>query len=163
MTLKSHPSTDKILARASLERSNQDSKDASLPSSSPIKMNSLTPMRLCTRRICSPLTRPLTRSPTGLRPPSFPLARLPRMVSTNAFQFAEGEDFQQLARDAEALLQQGWAQDGDGMGVTKTFHFKSYFKAVVSVKSISQHLDRGCLSAYYGEADRLIYLRHLLI
>jgi pterin-4a-carbinolamine dehydratase len=48
------------------------------------------------------------------------------------FTFAEGEDTQQLTRDAESLLQQGWARDGDGMGVTKTFHFKSYFKAVVS-------------------------------
>lgn len=52
-------------------------------------------------------------------------------MASSAFQFAEGEDAQQLARDADALLQQGWAQDGDGMGVTKTFHFKSYFKAVV--------------------------------
>lgn len=53
-------------------------------------------------------------------------------MASSAFQFAEGEDAQQLAHDADALLQRGWAQDGDGMGVTKTFHFKSYFKAVVS-------------------------------
>jgi hypothetical protein len=53
-------------------------------------------------------------------------------MSSSAFQFAEGEDAQQLTRDANALLQQGWAQDGDMMGVIKTFHFKSYFKAVVS-------------------------------
>jgi 4a-hydroxytetrahydrobiopterin dehydratase len=53
------------------------------------------------------------------------------MAST--LRFAEGEDTQQLKRDAEALLQQGWALDGEGMGITKTFHFKSYFKAVVSV------------------------------
>jgi hypothetical protein len=52
------------------------------------------------------------------------------MAST--LQFAEGEDRQQLTRDAEALLQQGWTLDGEGMGITKTFHFKSYFKAVVS-------------------------------
>lgn len=49
-----------------------------------------------------------------------------------ALQFAEGEDTQQLTRDTEALLQGGWALDTEGMGVTKTFHFKSYFKAVVS-------------------------------
>ena len=55
-----------------------------------------------------------------------------RRMATNAFKFAEGEDTQQLARDAETLLAQGWARDGDGMGVTKTFYFKSYFKAVVS-------------------------------
>lgn len=84
-------------------------------------------MRLCARRIS---ITPLTRLP-NLHAPAFPLTRsFPRMASS-AFQFAEGEDAQQLARDADALLQQGWAQDGDGMGVTKTFHFKSYFKAVV--------------------------------
>ncbi|KAJ5123853.1 Pterin-4-alpha-carbinolamine dehydratase family protein [Penicillium bovifimosum] len=59
------------------------------------------------------------------------------MASTRAFQFAEGEDTQQLARDAEALLKKGWAQDGDAMGVTKTFHFKSYFKAVAFVNMIA--------------------------
>lgn len=58
-------------------------------------------------------------------------------MASSAFQFAEGEDVQQLARDADALLQQGWVQDGDGMGVTKTFHFKSYFKAVVSYYFLS--------------------------
>lgn len=85
-------------------------------------------MRLCSRRIS---ITPLTRLPNLHRP----LTRsFPRMASS-AFQFAEGEDAQQLARDANALLQQGWAQDGDGMGVTKTFHFKSYFKAVVSYYS----------------------------
>lgn len=39
---------------------------------------------------------------------------------------------QQLACEAEALVQRGWTRDGDGMGVAKTFHFKSYFKAIVS-------------------------------
>ena len=47
--------------------------------------------------------------------------------------FAEGEDAAQLGPDTEALQQQGWALDADGIGVTKTFYFKSYFKAVVSV------------------------------
>lgn len=51
--------------------------------------------------------------------------------SAPAARFAEGEDPQQLGPDTELLLQQGWALDGNGMGVTKTFHFKSYFKAVV--------------------------------
>ncbi|OQD62096.1 hypothetical protein PENPOL_c014G04833 [Penicillium polonicum] len=93
-------------------------------------MNCLT-SRLCARRIS---ITPLTRLP--LHTP-FPLTRsFPRMASS-AFQFAEGEDVQQLARDADALLQQGWVQDGDGMGVTKTFHFKSYFKAVAFVNMIA--------------------------
>ena len=46
--------------------------------------------------------------------------------------FAEGEDPQKLGSDTAALQQQGWTLDPDGMGVTKTFYFKSYFKAVVS-------------------------------
>lgn len=55
-----------------------------------------------------------------------------RMASSvPAPRFAEGEDPQQLGPDTETLQQQGWALDADGMGVTKTFHFKSYFKAVV--------------------------------
>lgn len=55
---------------------------------------------------------------------------------SSSFHFAEGEDVQQLTRDADSLLQQGWARDGDGKGITKTFHFKSYFKAVVSVCTV---------------------------
>ena len=81
-------------------------------------MNSLTSLRLGARPL-----RSITRS---LQAPAF----RPRMASS--FQFAEGEDAPQLTRDAEALLRQGWARDVDGMGITKTFHFKSYFKAVVS-------------------------------
>ena len=65
-------------------------------------------------------------------------------MASSAFQFAEGEDAQQLAHDADALLQRGWAQDGDGMGVTKTFHFKSYFKAVVSLCYFLSDLDWDC-------------------
>ncbi|KAJ5471720.1 hypothetical protein N7530_009077 [Penicillium desertorum] len=92
-------------------------------------MNGLTSMRLCARLS----KRPFTGLPK-LQAPAFP--QFPRM-SSSAFQFAEGEDAQQLTRDANALLQQGWAQDGDMMGVTKTFHFKSYFKAVAFVNMIA--------------------------
>ncbi|CAP86837.1 Pc20g15080 [Penicillium rubens Wisconsin 54-1255] len=95
-------------------------------------MNCLTSMHLCARHLSK---RPFTRLPK-LQAPAFPLRQFPRMASS-AFQFAEGEDAQQLTRDADALLQQGWAQDGDGMGVTKTFHFKSYFKAVAFVNMIA--------------------------
>lgn len=61
------------------------------------------------------------------------------MVSTAPTpRFAEGEDPQQLGPDTETLRQQGWALDADGMGVTKTFSFKSYFKAVVGGSHSSQ-------------------------
>jgi hypothetical protein len=56
-------------------------------------------------------------------------------MATNTVEprFAEGEDAAQLGPDMQTLLlEQGWALDTDGMGVTKTFYFKSYFKAVVS-------------------------------
>lgn len=53
------------------------------------------------------------------------------MASNISARFAEGEDTQQLGSDTQTLQQQGWALDSEGMGVTKTFHFKSYFKAVV--------------------------------
>ncbi|KAJ5618410.1 hypothetical protein N7528_007053 [Penicillium herquei] len=58
-------------------------------------------------------------------------------MASNVAQFAEGEDPQQMSSDTAALQDQGWALDTDGMGVTKTFHFKSYFKAVAFVNLIA--------------------------
>ncbi|KAJ5784308.1 Pterin-4-alpha-carbinolamine dehydratase family protein [Penicillium pulvis] len=57
--------------------------------------------------------------------------------STPAPRFAEGEDPHQLSSDTTTLQQQGWALDAEGMGVTKTFHFKSYFKAVSFLNMIA--------------------------
>ncbi|KAJ5881458.1 uncharacterized protein N7529_000130 [Penicillium soppii] len=85
-------------------------------------MNSLASLRFCARSL-----RPTLHSPASIF--------MTRKMSS--FQFAEGEDPQQLTRAAETLLQQGWARDGDGMGVTKTFHFKSYFKAVAFVNAVA--------------------------
>ncbi|KAJ5175828.1 uncharacterized protein N7482_001705 [Penicillium canariense] len=64
---------------------------------------------------------------------------LGRMASNTAEpRFAEGEHAAQLGPETQTLLQQqGWALDTDGMGVTKTFHFKSYFKAVSFVNLIA--------------------------
>jgi hypothetical protein len=50
-------------------------------------------------------------------------------------QFAEGVDGSQLQTELNTLLEQGWALDEDGMGVKKTFYFKTYFKAVVCLFS----------------------------
>ncbi|KAI2789243.1 hypothetical protein POX_e07273 [Penicillium oxalicum] len=59
--------------------------------------------------------------------------------STAEPRFAEGEDAAQLGPDMQSLLQQqGWALDADGMGITKTFHFKTYFKAV-RIGSVDVH------------------------
>lgn len=95
----------------------------------PYTMGSLPALRLCGR---ISLQRPVVtsvRQPRLLRATSQQL----RMVCNSpAPRFAEGEDPQQLGSDTAALQQQGWTLDTEGMGVTKTFYFKSYFKAVVS-------------------------------
>lgn len=92
-------------------------------------MNRLPALRLSWRVF---LQRPAPNRP--LYRPSLPSHSL-RMASNSpapAPRFAEGEDPQQLGSDTVALQQQGWTLDTDGMGVTKTFYFKSYFKAAVS-------------------------------
>jgi hypothetical protein len=68
--------------------------------------------------------------------------------------FAEGEDPQQLGSDTAALQQQGWTLDADGMGVTKTFHFKSYFKAVVS-DAVQSPIEPGLTGSVLREPDRV--------
>ncbi|GLI75738.1 hypothetical protein PoHVEF18_004000 [Penicillium ochrochloron] len=72
--------------------------------------------------------------------------------------FAEGEDAAQLGPDMQTLLQQeGWALDTDGMGVTKTFYFKSYFKAVsfvnliASESSVKKH--HPTMTVRFGSVD----------
>ncbi|KAB8069835.1 transcriptional coactivator/pterin dehydratase [Aspergillus leporis] len=52
-------------------------------------------------------------------------------------QFAEGVDGSQLQTELNTLLEQGWALDEDGMGVKKTFYFKTYFKAVSFVNVVA--------------------------
>lgn len=58
-----------------------------------------------------------------------------RMASStnqpSTIRFSEGEDTEQVVRGLNSLRQRGWQLDQDGMGVTKTFYFKAYFKAVV--------------------------------
>jgi 4a-hydroxytetrahydrobiopterin dehydratase len=46
-------------------------------------------------------------------------------------QISLGEDAEQVQGGLEGLLEKGWVLDGEGMGIKKTFHFRSYFKAVV--------------------------------
>lgn len=53
-------------------------------------------------------------------------------MASNTPLFAEGEDLKQLEPDTEVLRQQGWVLDDQRTGVSKTFGFKSYFKAAVS-------------------------------
>lgn len=58
-----------------------------------------------------------------------------RMASStgqpSTIRFSEGEDTAQVTAGLNSLRQRGWQLDQDGMGVTKTFYFKAYFKAVV--------------------------------
>ncbi|KAJ5907380.1 Transcriptional coactivator/pterin dehydratase [Penicillium taxi] len=60
------------------------------------------------------------------------------MLSSNPVpRFADGEDSSQLGSETKSLQEQGWVLDTDGMGFTKTFSFKSYFKAVSFVNMIA--------------------------
>lgn len=45
---------------------------------------------------------------------------------------SEGQDAKTLTAEAEALTENGWALDDQEMGFQKTFHFKTYTKALVS-------------------------------
>lgn len=47
--------------------------------------------------------------------------------------FAEGADTSDTRAGLDAIIQRGWALDEEGMGIKKTFYFKSYFKAVVGL------------------------------
>ncbi|KAI2741984.1 hypothetical protein DTO013F2_8647 [Penicillium roqueforti] len=51
--------------------------------------------------------------------------------------FAEGENSEQLTSDTKLLQEQRWALDDQRIGISKTFHFKSYFKAASFVSSIA--------------------------
>lgn len=89
-----------------------------------------------------------------MTPRTTPLNQV-RMASNKVEpRFAEGEDAAQLGPDMQTLLQQqGWALDADGMGVKKTFYFKSYFKAVVST-STAVLCKRAILCALYSDIPR---------
>ncbi|GIC85376.1 4a-hydroxytetrahydrobiopterin dehydratase [Aspergillus udagawae] len=41
-----------------------------------------------------------------------------------------GEDAEQVQQGLKALLEKGWVLDGEGMGIQKTFYFRTYFKSV---------------------------------
>ncbi|EAW18814.1 4a-hydroxytetrahydrobiopterin dehydratase [Aspergillus fischeri NRRL 181] len=46
-------------------------------------------------------------------------------------QISQGEDAEQVRGGLDRLLEKGWVLDGEGMGIQKTYYFRSYFKAVV--------------------------------
>ncbi|KAE8393605.1 transcriptional coactivator/pterin dehydratase [Aspergillus alliaceus] len=52
-------------------------------------------------------------------------------------QFAKGMDASQLQPELDKLLEQEWVLDEDGMGVKKTYYFKTYFKAVSFVNVVA--------------------------
>ncbi|ODM16085.1 hypothetical protein SI65_08519 [Aspergillus cristatus] len=64
-----------------------------------------------------------------------------RMASStnqpSTIRFSEGEETEQVATGLNSLRQRGWQLDQDGMGVTKTFYFKAYLKAVSFVNVIA--------------------------
>ncbi|KAE8376423.1 transcriptional coactivator/pterin dehydratase [Aspergillus bertholletiae] len=52
-------------------------------------------------------------------------------------EFARGMDKSQLQPELDSLVEQGWALDEDGLGVKKTYYFKTYFKAVSFVNVVA--------------------------
>ena len=44
---------------------------------------------------------------------------------------SEGQDENKLIAEAKALVENGWTLDDEEMGVKKTYHFKTYTKALV--------------------------------
>ncbi|KAL4893136.1 transcriptional coactivator/pterin dehydratase [Aspergillus ambiguus] len=58
-------------------------------------------------------------------------------MATTQPQFAEGADADQLRADLNRLTERGWTLDDEGLGIKKTFYYKSYFKAVTFVNSIA--------------------------
>lgn len=77
-------------------------------------------------------------SPSLLRTSSYPTPSQPHRTFSHssttmaaAPKFARGMNKGQLQPELNSLLEQGWALDEDGMGVKKTYYFKTYFKAVV--------------------------------
>jgi 4a-hydroxytetrahydrobiopterin dehydratase len=60
-------------------------------------------------------------------------------------QISLGEDAELVQGGLEGLLEKGWVLDGEGMGIKKTFHFRSYFKAVVGFHCCSFARDLGRL------------------
>ena len=52
--------------------------------------------------------------------------------------FAPGSDESLMTQKTDALVQQhGWELDAEEMGLRKTFHFKTYTKALVCVRDIT--------------------------
>ncbi len=47
-------------------------------------------------------------------------------------QISEGQDKKQLIADVTALGENGWILDDEAVGLRKTYHFKTYTKALVS-------------------------------
>lgn len=44
---------------------------------------------------------------------------------------SEGQDDSRVMAEAKALLEDGWILDNEEEGVKKTYHFKTYTKALV--------------------------------
>lgn len=61
------------------------------------------------------------------------LSRMSSSVSGMQPQYSAGEDEATVQRGVEALTGAGWGLDSERMGVQKTYYFRSYFKAIVSL------------------------------
>ena len=80
--------------------------------------------------------RPLTRShitPLFIFRTCQNFIVLKHLSTTSIMQpkISEGQDENKLIAEAKALVENGWTLDDEEMGVKKTYHFKTYTKALV--------------------------------
>ena len=82
--------------------------------------------------VCSHIT-PLSifRTRQGLT--NFIASKQQSIISIKLMQpkISEGQDESRVIAEAKALHENGWRLDDEEMGVKKTYHFKTYTKALV--------------------------------
>ena len=76
---------------------------------------------------------------------NFTTSKQQSIVSSMQPKLSEGQDESRVMAEAKALLENGWMLDEEEVGVKKTYHFKTYTKALVF----------GVSCAFRAQADTL--------
>ena len=74
---------------------------------------------------------PLSISQTRQVLTNFPTSKQISIISSMQPKLSEGQDDSRVMAEAKALLDDGWILDNEEEGVKKTYHFKTYTKALV--------------------------------
>ena len=62
---------------------------------------------------------------------NFTASKRTSIISSMQPKLSEGQDESRVMAEARALLENGWILDDEEVGVKKTYHFKTYTKALV--------------------------------